>query len=184
MPPTPPRFARLLASLGIAAALAACSAAVRPDDAGLDSTDVGDVAEPPDAPTPTDAGGIVTPRDVPVSSSEPSCAVRGTPGCGVVEVGGGTFQMGDNDEWNAAPVVTVTVGAFAMDAYEVTVARFRAFWNAGHPEPSGPIVHRVGSIVWAGRVASGSGRPTAGCQDTTTPPATAPERPTRCATSA
>ncbi|MFO0604581.1 MAG: SUMF1/EgtB/PvdO family nonheme iron enzyme [Polyangiales bacterium] len=71
-----------------------------------------------------------------------SCRTAGTPGCGLVEVAGGTFTMGTPlecgagvDPWlcavNSTPAQgPVTIDAFAIDAYEVTVARFREFWLA------------------------------------------------------
>jgi len=50
-------------------------------------------------------------------------------GCGLVEIASGTFTMGQADADNAQPVQTgVTMTAFVIDAYEVTVARFNAFW--------------------------------------------------------
>lgn len=52
----------------------------------------------------------------------------------------------------------MTVGGFALDAHEVTVARFRRFWSAGHPIPTSPIGYPGGSIAWTGSVAA----PTAG----------------------
>lgn len=66
-----------------------------------------------------------------------SCAQEGTPGCGAVTIPGGSFKMG----WRAAEPEafqgrSVTVGTFVIDAYEVSVARFRAFWTAGHPAAS------------------------------------------------
>jgi len=70
-----------------------------------------------------------------------SCRTAGTPGCGLVEVAGGTFTMGTPfecgagvDPWlcavDSTPAQTVVIDAFAIDAYEVTVARFREFWLA------------------------------------------------------
>lgn len=66
-------------------------------------------------------------------------------GCDVVAIEGGTFEMGDevadaSGQTGAFPVQpAIAVGAFTIDAYEVTVARFRAFWAAGHPAPDGPV---------------------------------------------
>jgi len=54
---------------------------------------------------------------------------------------------------DAAPVQpNISVSAFRIDAYEVTVGRFRAFWNAGHPAPASPIRYPGGSIAWNGPV--------------------------------
>lgn len=86
-----------------------------------------------------------------------SCRTEGTAGCGVVEVAGGTFTLGDTDtsggSVNGTPAqVGVRVSAFAIDRTEVTVARFTAFWSAGHPAPSGPVVYPSGSIAAEGSV--------------------------------
>ncbi len=36
-------------------------------------------------------------------------------------------------------VTPVTVSNYALDAYEVSVARFRRFWEAGHPGVAAPV---------------------------------------------
>ncbi len=72
-------------------------------------------------------------------AAQRSCAVT-APGCGLVELVGGTFTYGAEEcatgmetptcAYNASPPQAgVTVGSFALDAYEVTVARFNAFWD-------------------------------------------------------
>ncbi len=80
-----------------------------------------------------------------------SCGAA-TPGCGMVPVEGAVFAMGDEaPEFAAAPVQTnVRVHGFAIDAYEVTVARFRAWMAAGQPIPSGPVVYRGGALPFEG----------------------------------
>ncbi len=88
--------------------------------------------------TNTDAG---TSADAPVVAEQRSCAAAGVPGCGLVEIASGTFTLGAATTCETTPTATcglraapaqtgVTVAAFALDAYEVTVARFRAFWSA------------------------------------------------------
>lgn len=64
-----------------------------------------------------------------------SCQTAGTPGCGVVDVVGNVpfTQGGDPLGGELTPQVNVRVGHFVMDRYEVTVARFRRYWEAGHP---------------------------------------------------
>lgn len=63
-------------------------------------------------------------------------------GCDVVPVPGGVMTMGDRDadqegRASALPLqMGIRVSAFRLDAYEVTVARFRRFWEAGHPSVS------------------------------------------------
>ncbi len=83
-----------------------------------------------------------------------SCATMGTPGCGMVSISGGTFTMGEASmAYNASPVQPdTTVGNFAIDAYEVTVARFRAFVAAGRPAPTGPVMYRGRAMAFEGTV--------------------------------
>lgn len=82
-----------------------------------------------------------------------SCPSQTERGCGQVEVGGGTFTMGEGSPASLAlPTHPATVGSFVLDAYEVTVARFRRFWAAGHPGPGPAIVYPEGSIAWTGSV--------------------------------
>ena len=94
-----------------------------------------------------------------------SCRTAGTPGCGLVEVAGGTFTMGTAFQCNPAapaerpcgfgstPVLTdVTVGGFGIDAYEVTVARFNAFWrdrmrDAGASIRATPVAYPGGRVI-------------------------------------
>ena len=65
--------------------------------------------------------------------------------------------MGQAGRYEASPVQRgVRVSSFAMDAYEVSVARFRAFWNArsrdgGASVRSRPVAYPDGgSIAWSG----------------------------------
>lgn len=53
-----------------------------------------------------------------------SCA-SGTCGCGSVVIRAGTVSL--------VPGVNITLSDYRIDSYEVTVQRFRQFWNAGHP---------------------------------------------------
>ena len=78
-----------------------------------------------------------------------SCASAATPGCSFVTVEGGEpFTMGQAGVAGATPVQAgQQVGAFVIDAYEVTVARFRLYWDAGHPGFDGPIVYPGGYEV-------------------------------------
>jgi sulfatase modifying factor 1 len=88
-----------------------------------------------------------------------SCRASGRGrGCDVTSIAGGTIQLGDPDAWSddatgAFPEQpNITVSSFRMDAYEVTVARFRAFWDAGHPVPAAAIAYPDGSTLSASRV--------------------------------
>ena len=96
---------------------------------------------------------------VTTSSGQRSCTPTVT-GCGLVEVTGGTFTMGEATvAYRASPVQpVVTVGSFALDAYEVTVARFNAFWAVRAaslgPIRSAPIAYPGGqSIAWGAAAA-------------------------------
>ncbi len=77
-----------------------------------------------------------------------------TPGCGMVWIAGGSFTMGEATIANdAAPVQPTTiVGHFAIDAYEVTVARFRPFVAAGRPRPIRDVVYRGGQMPFEGTI--------------------------------
>lgn len=85
------------------------------------------------------------------SGEQRSCPATGGRGCGLVEITGGTFAMGDAtlpDYVYASPVQPmITVSDFAVDAYEVTVARFRRFWDAGHPNILAGVPY-PGAYVW------------------------------------
>jgi formylglycine-generating enzyme required for sulfatase activity len=82
-----------------------------------------------------------------------SCPNPTEPGCGMEAVPGGTFMMGEEgDAYNARPLQReITVSPFAMDRYEVTVARFRRFVSAGLPGVSGGVVQYPSrTLVWRG----------------------------------
>lgn len=73
-------------------------------------------------------------RDVGASVEQRSCVPR-VVGCGLASVAGGTFTMGDVRAYDvrgaglrAEPLQPgITMSAFLLDRYEVTVARFRRF---------------------------------------------------------
>ncbi len=117
---------------------------------------------PADVPVADVPVADVPPADVPLSSTtQRSCT--GTPqpaGCGLVGVAGGTFTMGAPSNcsgppdptcaYDAAPPQTgITVGNFAIDAYEVSVDRFRVFWAARSTTAS-PSVLRISPIPYRG----------------------------------
>lgn len=78
------------------------------------------------------------------------CDARVSTGCGDVAIPGGTFEMNSD---LAVPFRDRTVpreirvSPFRMDAYEVTVDRFRQFWLAGHPAPPPRIVYPRGEAA-------------------------------------
>jgi sulfatase modifying factor 1 len=83
-----------------------------------------------------------------------SCPDPMVRGCGMVRFVGGTFTQGEAGASQATPTMTMTVSPFAIDAYEVTVARFRVFW-AARSNPAvlaalraSPIAYRGGNLLW------------------------------------
>ncbi len=94
-------------------------------------------------------GGVCAPE-------QRSCVTPTAYGCGVVEIVGGTFAMGISSAQAAALQISssegqpqqpmITVGGFAVDSHEVSVGRFRRYWEAGHPAPAGPVVYPGGSF--------------------------------------
>jgi formylglycine-generating enzyme required for sulfatase activity len=99
------------------------------------------------------AGGTCDGRGACVAPSQRSCPSASESGCGIVNLLGGTFALGDTGAFRASPVQrAITVSAFAMDAAEVTVARFRRFWEAGHPAPPAVLAYPGAMVAWAGGV--------------------------------
>jgi formylglycine-generating enzyme required for sulfatase activity len=89
-----------------------------------------------------------------------SCESAAETGCGVVFLVGGNFALGDAMASRATPVQSsIGVGGYVLDAYEVTVARFRRFWEAGRPAPMS-LAYPSGAVAWTGAVAEPLG-PTA-----------------------
>jgi len=77
---------------------------------------------------------------VPDPASQRSCDPTPVAGCGRLRVAGETFPMGNERASFATPVLSaISVSDFYLDTYEVTVARFRRYWDGGHPAP-GPVV--------------------------------------------
>ena len=68
-----------------------------------------------------------------------SCPSGPELGCGLVSVPGGTYSFGTRSAQGSDGPITVTVSALLVDTHEVTVARFRRFWEAGHPVPTSAI---------------------------------------------
>lgn len=140
---------------------------------GCDSAALAPMSLPSDAALITDVMGSdqVSPTDLPPSADVPpidipttrgiqtSCSTPGTPGCGLLEIAGGTFTMGEpmtpEGAIGASPEQPgITVGPFLIDQYEVTVARFRSFWNGGAPRtPSSAVQYpNATSMPWEGMV--------------------------------
>ncbi len=133
---------------------------------GVPSWDVPNVVDAVAVDVPVHVGSCVEPEigdagdggdspdssDVPRSSNARSCSgASGAPAnhCDRVHFCGGTFRMGSTDAWGstwpalgnyalqrACDVHTVTVFDGWVDAHEVTVARYRAYLRAGHPQPA------------------------------------------------
>ncbi len=81
-----------------------------------------------------------------------SCPVSDEVGCGMVEVAGGEVPMGQSGASGGSPPPgSVTVSSYALDAFEVTVARFRRFWTAGHPDPPAEVSYPGAQLLrWNG----------------------------------
>lgn len=90
-----------------------------------------------------------------------SCRPSRVAGCGTVAVPGGTFTMGDAMAYSVGPGMrasplqpAISVSPFVLDTYEVTVARFRRFWDAGHPPVATAVRYPVGTmLMWVGPAA-------------------------------
>ena len=88
----------------------------------------------------------------PASTTQRSCPDPTERGCGVVAIPAGSFVMGgDGAAINDTPAAgTMTISAYSLDAYEVTVSRFRRFWTAGHPAATSPLMYPGGTLAWTG----------------------------------
>ncbi len=107
--------------------------------------------------TPCTTGACSAGRCPGPMSVQRSCTGTPTPaGCGLVAIVGGTFTMGVPTSCTRTPDATcavdaapeqsgITVGNFTLDAYEVTVDRFRAFWREREASAS-PTVLRANPI--------------------------------------
>lgn len=90
---------------------------------------------------------VVTPH------TSPSCPDPDERGCDIVQVRGGAMSIevpASSDLSGPIPAVVLPwrVSDFRLDRYEVTVARFRRFWNAGMPRPAAPVVYPGGHWNW------------------------------------
>ncbi len=82
----------------------------------------------------------------------PSCLDVNAPGCGWITILGGSFTMGGdalaNGDMPTAGLISLS--GFTLDAYDVTVARFRRFWAGGHPAATSPMRYPGGMLTWTG----------------------------------
>ncbi len=108
---------------------------VSPADVPTDRADASPVDVPTDrvdvSPTDIPLTDVPVDRvDAPSPTQQLSCFVAGTPGCGLIDVPGATITLGDRSVPNSMPEqASITVSGFRIDQFEVTVARFRQFWN-------------------------------------------------------
>ena len=88
--------------------------------------------------------------------TDENCCARSCDGaaaarCAEVALTGGTFTLGvdvaPEGTYASPPVPNLAVSPFRMDAYEVTVARFRRFVAAGMPAPPANAVMMPGGVV-------------------------------------
>ncbi len=135
---------------------------------------------PPDARVDApidDRVDVATDVAVDVVTTTPTSCRPATIGCGQARLPGGTFTMGDSDARGGSPLQPmITVNAFLLDRYEVTVARFRRFVDAGTPSvPGGSVMYPTGAQAWTGsssafneRTAPGAGSDLSDCNWTRT----------------
>lgn len=128
-----------------AAAIAPCAIAIV--DAGLDVT-------------PTDATPPLPPSCVGLAST---CGPTGTsPCCAISLVPGGTFDRSydvGSDGMFPSTSYPATVSSFRLDAYEVTVGRFRAFVSAGQGTQVNPPTIDAGARTLNGSADQGGWDP-------------------------
>lgn len=85
--------------------------------------------------------------------SQRSCPDDSERGCGLVSVAGAAFQMGSAEASSGAPLAgRVTVSSFLVDSHEVTVARFRRFWNADRSSLASSVRYPSGTTLTIGPV--------------------------------
>ena len=146
-PPCPPELGvRLALSGAVACTDARASDETICRDLGRGAGCVLSVTLPPDGGVPDGAlpDGALPDGALPDGGPPPaqaSCGAPGaTPGCGLVFVPGGSFEMGQLSATNGEVVGRVSLSRhYWVDAYEVTVARFQAFVDAGLPVPPVPV---------------------------------------------
>jgi formylglycine-generating enzyme required for sulfatase activity len=100
------------------------------------TTDQGfsDADAPRDAPTDRSDASEVALYTQLITRRRPSCPDPAERGCGSVRVRGGTFTLGGGEPALSRPAQPgITVGGFVLDQDEVTVRRFRVFYQAGMP---------------------------------------------------
>jgi formylglycine-generating enzyme required for sulfatase activity len=113
-------------------------------------------AEAPKPPAATDQVAVVKPPAAPAlpsSSSAPasSKAFRDCERCPeMVNLPGGSFMMGSNDDASEKPVHEVTIGAFALGRYPVTIGEWRQCVadKACSYEPTGDDNLPVYNVSW------------------------------------
>lgn len=105
--------------------------------------------------------------------SQRSCPTGPELGCGMISVAGGTYPFGTSSASGSDGPITVSISALLIDSHEVTVARFRRYWQAGHPGPTSAIRYPGGgsrtvttvsepivAITTSGRTCTWSATPT------------------------
>lgn len=114
------------------------------DPSSLEEVVPGSELDPRDGGSPRDAGAPDA-----GGPGGPSCTPL-VEGCGTRSIAGGTFEMGQVGVPDATPIRPgVQVTNFTMDVHEVTVARFRRFFEAGMPAPTSAIEAPGGAIAWS-----------------------------------
>ncbi len=97
------------------------------------------------APYRTPCGeGLVCTGDGSCVKDGPSCPDATNP-CSSITVPGGSVDM--IQDGGGSYLQTVQVSAFAIEKWEVTVGRFKAFWDAGHQAPSASVPYPGGHVI-------------------------------------
>jgi formylglycine-generating enzyme required for sulfatase activity len=107
---------------------------------------------PPPSSHPTQQQAFVIPRVQ--QPTAPAHAEGGARDCGhcpeMVEIPAGSFQMGSNDDSSEKPVHAVSIAAFAMSRYPVTIGEWKACVaaKACNYEPKGDDNLPVYNVSW------------------------------------
>lgn len=75
-----------------------------------------------------------------------SCSGTNERGCGLVTITGASYKMGWMASAPEQPYQPVKVRTFVMDAQEVSVGRFRQYWERG-PELAPPVKYPNGAVI-------------------------------------
>ena len=96
----------------------------------------------------SDSGGAASTSSVPSCADETGVECHDESCCTSIALPGGMFQLGDESDFSAQPEHAASISAYALDKYEVTVARFRRFvahFGSKIPKGAGAVPKIPGS---------------------------------------